>query len=92
MRFFNGFGQVLNAGVHGLAALDHMIHHQVGKDAVEALAQRHGHHAVFLFGRFLLGLLLRGRLVVAALLHHVFDLEVDQLAQAQAVFLSLIHI
>lgn len=66
-----------------------MIHHQFAKDPVETIAQRNGHHAVFLLGSFLLGLLLGRRLLVTALLNHVFDLQVDQLAQTQAVFEGL---
>ena len=71
-----------------------LIHGQVAEDLVEALAQRHGHHAGLLRGFLLgggLGLGLRFFLGLGfpALLGHVFDLQVDQLAQTQAKFQSL---
>ena len=89
----NGVQNILDARIHRLAALDDVVHAQVGEDAGEALAEGHGDHAVFLLrllglGRFLLLALLLGLLLgrlrlgqaLAALLGHVVDLQVHQIA------------
>ena len=83
-----------------------MIHTQIAEDAREALAQRHGDHAVFL-ELLLTGGLLRGLLLLCAfelsgllgllslaqaltaLLGHVVNLQVDQLAQLTGVIQRL---
>ena len=84
----DGTEDIVNGGVHGLTALDDMIHRQITEDLAEALAQGHGHHAEFLLrlcGGFLLGRRILP-LVLTALLQHVLNLQVDQLAQLQSVF------
>ena len=85
MGFVDGVGQILDRGVHGLPAVDHLVDAQIVEYAGDAFAQRHGHHAEGLVGhdrlrfffRFLFGLTL------AEFLKHIVDLDGVQLAQLE---------
>ncbi len=81
----DGVLQIFDGGVHGLAALYDYIYAQILEDARNACTLGHGNHAVF-FGRVLTRLL---RLFLAMLFHHVFNDEIAQFAQLQAVLQGL---